>query len=277
MVGHAEIQRASETAGRDEAALVVVHGPYLGRMYRIRGGPLTVGSDGASDIRLESEGVLARHATVIRDADGVVLIDEQNATRVNDEPISEVRLGYGDVIRMGRAALLFLSGTELQQKYEEELHRLSKLDTLTLAFNRRSFDDVLVHEFERSQREDRPVSLLMIGLDGLAHHNEAHGRIVGDELLRGVAALVRNTIFGSIVARHESDVFSVMLPYARLEQAVEEAEALRTVVAQKYPLTVSVGAVTWDGVMDRRTLLDAGMARLKAAKASGRDRVSTLP
>lgn len=268
-------KRGGVPPGSDRAAFVVVHGSNVGRMFGVGTGTSSIGPDEASDVQIDADGVRGGHAAVVHDDAGVTIRDAGHGILVNGKSIDEARLCDGDVIRVGRGALMFLCGEDLQRKYEEELRRLSTVDTLTLAFNWRYFAKVLEHELDRSRRHDRPVSLLMVGLDHFSTYNECHGRLAGDELLCRIVEMARETTrSGSVVARHQSDVFVVILPNTRLELATAVGETLRHNVARTLPTTISIGVAMWDGSQGVDALVEQASERLRRAKQGGRNGIA---
>lgn len=160
----------------------------------------------------------------------------------------------------------------------------ARLDPLTGLYNRRWLDEVLVREYHHSARARRPLSLLMIDLDLFKHINDAHGHLVGDEVLRILAARLRNAVAASgTVSRFGGEEFAVLLPDTPLEDALALAERFRLNVREN-PIatslgpvfaTVSVGAAERAGCESARTLLQRADAALYRAKSFGRDCVAT--
>jgi len=74
-----------------------------------------------------------------------------------------------------------------------EVYKLAALDQLTGLYNRRSGEQRLAQEISRAQRHGRPLTVLVMDLDGLKQVNDRHGHAAGDTLLKG---------FGSPAARH---------------------------------------------------------------------------
>jgi diguanylate cyclase (GGDEF)-like protein len=158
-------------------------------------------------------------------------------------------------------------------------------DALTGLPNRRSFDRYLDDEVAVRLRGSRSGSLglMIFDIDLFKSINDAHGHLVGDEVLRGIAArLEMITRRGEPVARVGGEEFAVILPTTNPDEIVVAAERLRAGIAEApfdtasgpLDVTVSVGAVctpvVTEGISDR--LYVAADTALYAAKAAGRNR-----
>jgi diguanylate cyclase (GGDEF)-like protein len=160
---------------------------------------------------------------------------------------------------------------------------LARTDELTGMNNRRAFLELAEHSLQQAERYDRPLSLVLFDLDGFKAINDAHGHAAGDEVLRTVAEVVRNTIRTSDVAgRLGGEEFGVLLPETDAAAALVIAERLRAGFAATpargrqatLRFTASFGVVERDGAngpMDE--LLARADSALYQAKARGRDRV----
>jgi diguanylate cyclase (GGDEF)-like protein len=163
------------------------------------------------------------------------------------------------------------------------LHDQAITDALTGLFNRRHFQDNLDKEMRRCEREERPLSLLLLDLDHFKQYNDRWGHTQGDEELRRVSAQVTKSIRTTDMAfRYGGEEFAVLLPSCSKEQAAEVAEKIRAAVGAHGHragvlgrTTVSIGVATFpqDG-QAARSLVDTADGALYAAKAAGRDRVS---
>jgi diguanylate cyclase (GGDEF)-like protein len=103
----------------------------------------------------------------------------------------------------------------------EEVYKLAVLDPLTGLHNRRSGDQRLAEEISRAQRHGRPLTILMIDLNGLKHLNDKFGHAAGDELIRHFAARLSKAIRGSDLAiRRGGDEFLVLLPECKPDEVV---------------------------------------------------------
>jgi diguanylate cyclase len=111
---------------------------------------------------------------------------------------------------------------------ENELHRLSgevSTDQLTQVANRRG----LLRDFDqaraRADRNGEPLAMGLLDIDNFKRLNDELGHNAGDEALRSLAALVKNSLRPSdTVARYGGEEFVVLLP----ETSVADAQAILT-------------------------------------------------
>ena len=183
----------------------------------------------------------------------------------------------------------------LEARHAQEL---AKIDDLTGLYNDRYLHVRLREELANSVSTGDPCSLIFVDLDHFKPVNDAHGHLIGSQVLREVGYLLRRTTAGAnaILARYGGDEFTIVLPGRTAEQAEELAERLRTAIRQTVFLARSYGpdlpalhlrnAITASfGVADTRAVLNInGEAAVRlirvadqamyAAKAAGRDRVA---
>ncbi len=153
--------------------------------------------------------------------------------------------------------------------------------------------DALTDMLNRSELEAR-LRTLLTGMSGASHIllylnvdllkmiNDSCGHAAGDEALRQIAAILRaNVAGGHMLTRMSSDEFGVLLENVTLEQAREQAEAIREAVHaarfawkdRSFSMGVSIGVVALEG-QNVADLLAAGDAACQAAKNKGRNRIS---
>src|SRR5271156_4171957 len=100
-----------------------------------------------------------------------------------------------------------------------EVYKLAALDQLTGLYNRRSGEQRLAQEISRAQRHGRPLTVLLMDLDGLKQINDRHGHAAGDTVLKGFADRLQRAIRGSDLAvRLGGDEFMALLPECRAEE-----------------------------------------------------------
>jgi two-component system, cell cycle response regulator len=155
-----------------------------------------------------------------------------NGTFVNDVCISKSGLKDGDYLRFGCCIFRFLSGDNVESQYYEEIHRLTIIDALTGAHNKRYLLEYLDRELMRSIRHRHPLSLIMLDIDWFKSINDQFGHLAGDFILREMAACIRAGIRQEeFFARYGGEEFALVLPEETQEGAVKAAERVRERVA----------------------------------------------
>jgi len=170
-----------------------------------------------------------------------------------------------------------------------QVQQLATLDALTGVANRRHFLDLARHEVERAQRYHHPLSLLMIDVDHFKQLNDTYGHLVGDQVLRAIAARLRNSLReNDVVGRFGGEEFMVLLPETGREQALQVAERLREAIGGQAVVTderavcvsVSIGVVSCGcsalPLTIEQLLKDADDA-LYVAKRRGRNQIQAAP
>jgi diguanylate cyclase (GGDEF)-like protein len=100
-----------------------------------------------------------------------------------------------------------------------EVYKLAALDQLTGLYNRRSGEQRLAQEISRAQRHGRPLTILLMDLDGLKQINDRFGHAAGDQMLKGFAERLQRAIRGSDLAvRIGGDEFMALLPECRADE-----------------------------------------------------------
>jgi diguanylate cyclase (GGDEF)-like protein len=129
----------------------------------------------------------------------------------------------------------------------EEVYKLAVLDPLTGLHNRRSGEQRLDEEIARSTRHVRPLTVLLLDIDGLKHCNDDYGHDAGDLMLRAFADRLKRAIRGSDLAvRQGGDEFLVILPECRAEEVRHVLARLSGVEidcgkGKKLPITFACG------------------------------------
>jgi diguanylate cyclase (GGDEF)-like protein len=171
------------------------------------------------------------------------------------------------------------SQAEAQAALSTSLAQLATLDHLTGCLNRRAFDSRLAAEVDHAHRLGRGLSVLIVDVDHFKQVNDGHGHLVGDQVLSGVSAALRDTCrAGDTVGRIGGDEFAVILPDTTGEVAAAEGERLRLAAHDLHlpvPVTLSIGAAQLTPAVDTsQGLLQAADLALYEVKSAGRDAVT---
>ncbi|MCU0693205.1 MAG: GGDEF domain-containing protein [Polyangiaceae bacterium] len=276
-------------SARRNDCLVVIYtkeATLLGKRFVLEDNLMRVGRGADNHIVLDGDSVSRRHCHFQRRGDAWLVVDDgsTNGTYVNDDHISaEHRLANGDRIKVGPTIFKFLSGTDVESQYHEEIYRLTIIDGLTQAYNKRYLFEALEREIIRARRHSRDLGILMFDIDHFKKINDEHGHLAGDVVLKELARLIQARIRrDEVLARYGGEEFVVMLPETPLEGGVSLAENLRARVEEhpfvfqsdRIRVTISLGcAALTDEDRSATEMLQRADERLYEAKRSGRNRV----
>lgn len=177
--------------------------------------------------------------------------------------------------------------TERRQMEEElrlhavEMERLSMTDPLTGVGNRRCLDVRLGEEAQVIRRYGGSCSVIFADLDHFKRVNDQFGHVVGDEILRSFATVLRShTRDSDLIARFGGEEFVLLLPHTDIDAASALAERIRRMLEANTipPLTWSITASF--GVAELRedgttmNLLQRADEALYRAKRGGRNQIA---
>lgn len=158
------------------------------------------------------------------------------------------------------------------------LQQVAEVDYLTHLFNRRNIDQLLFKELARSERNQTPVSLMLIDLDNFKQINDKRGHAQGDEILIQVANFLReNTRSYDSIGRWGGDEFILISPELHQQDALNYAERLiesfRASPVGQGDLSLSIGVATHtpDTPYDLNTFFEHADQALYASKGRGKD------
>jgi diguanylate cyclase (GGDEF)-like protein len=164
----------------------------------------------------------------------------------------------------------------------ERLQAIVLTDPLSGCYNRRGLNQLAEREVSRAIRQKKEIAVLAIDLDHFKRVNDDYGHLTGDEVIREVGALLRQTAReADVVARFGGEEFTVLAPESSEEGALILADrvmqAFRSYKFRSLPpdirITTSIGvAADWARDDDiAKTLLARADEALYVAKRNGRD------
>jgi diguanylate cyclase (GGDEF)-like protein/PAS domain S-box-containing protein len=171
-----------------------------------------------------------------------------------------------------------------RRRFEERLRHLADHDPLTGLLNRRRLEQELQLRIDLAARGAPGGAVLLMDLDNFKYVNDTLGHRAGDELIRGVAGVMRRRLReGDKLARLGGDEFAIVLGDVGHAEARRVAEDLRAAVrgftmdvgGRTVRTTASIGIALIDGrVTSAERLIVEGDLAMYAAKRAGRDRVT---
>ncbi len=147
------------------------------------------------------------------------------------------------------AALVYLSDITDRKLSAEKLHYMGTHDSLTGLYNRAYFDAVLDQGADHAAR---PISILMLDMNGLKRVNDTCGHAVGDDLIKHSANVLIRAMRGEdIVARIGGDEFAVIMPATDQEAAQKVMGRIQSAVQSHnetyqdhQPISLAIGCAT---------------------------------
>jgi diguanylate cyclase (GGDEF)-like protein len=191
--------------------------------------------------------------------------------------------GSREIAALSAAVRSLLRRVGSAQDQVRHARRLAETDALTGLLNRRAFLPLASEALHGVAREGRSHALLMVDIDHFKRINDTHGHAVGDDVIRAVGTVLRQTVRASDeVARFGGEEFVALLRDVELEAAGGLAEracdAIRALTVTSgdtaVACTASIGvAALRSGDSDVETAIARADHALYRAKAGGRDQM----
>jgi diguanylate cyclase (GGDEF)-like protein len=275
--------------GIRRGVLTVLSGSRPGMILPLGEADLTIGRTEESMVALADESLSRKHARFYEAAGRYFVedLESTNGTFLNGERlVAAAALEDGARIQLGVETLLrFTLQDETELEVTRRMYEAAVRDPLTGCFNRNFLDERLLAEFSYAKRHGTSLTLLFVDADHFKVVNDTHGHPAGDEVLRRVAALLRESIRSEdILARFGGEEFVIAVRGIPMPGVRVIAERVRAGVealvieheGARIAATVSVGVATQSPAHEHASvdeLLATADAALYEAKARGRNRV----
>jgi two-component system cell cycle response regulator len=170
------------------------------------------------------------------------------------------------------------------KKAHAKMAEMSTVDELTKLHNRRYFIEAMEGEFERANRYETEMALIMMDLDHFKEVNDTHGHPAGDMVLSEIGRTLKELVRrNDIACRYGGEEFAVILPNVSRDNIYAAYERFREIVSKqpfeyetkKIHITISIGiAFSNDAKLINDLLTHADQA-LYQAKKTGRNKTLT--
>ncbi len=266
-------------AGRDMLRFVTLHGED----------EVVIGRDENGGLVLTDASVSRRHARVVVQDDGAVMVQDlgsTNGTAVNGQPVERSLVRPGDHLEIG-AVSLRLDHLSLEEvaHLENVLARLEhgNRDPLTGLHTRAYLEDELPGLMERSLRADLDLTCLFFDVDKFKNINDTFGHTIGDDVLVGVSRLMMLGVRDlDPCVRYGGEEVVLFLQGSNEEAGAEVGDRIRRSIsghdwmrtAPNLAVTASCGVAQWTPREPSRDWLARADRALFHAKRNGRNRIS---
>jgi len=155
-------------------------------------------------------------------------------------------------------------------------------DGLTGLFRHSRIIEQLEVAVRRADRQNGRLAVAMLDIDGFKEVNDEHGHLVGDQVLKALAYLLRQRLrMSDVLGRFGGDEYIVILPDTDGVAALEKMDDIRLNFAAidhdtgqgSFSVTLSCGVAEFPAALTSHELIAAADETLYRAKRGGRDRV----
>jgi len=206
------------------------------------------------------------------------LIVSENLGDVTDQLLLHVpRAAINETAERERQIDLIRELQARATRFEREANE----DSLTGLFNRRYLDRCLNDLSARAIQSGRPLCAIMADIDSFKQINDQFSHMLGNDVLRIVAALIRQATRNSdVAARYGGEEFLLLLPNTSLADAANVGEKIRSLIENyawhtldpRLKVTISIGVAMQEGD-DPQQMIARADDLLYVAKRGGKNRV----
>lgn len=163
-----------------------------------------------------------------------------------------------------------------------QLYKTATIDKLTGVYLRKHFETQFSRQIEDCRRLGESLSVVMLDIDHFKVVNDTFGHRRGDEVLRKIAAIIRDSVRSEdLVGRYGGEEFIVLLPTAKADKAYQIVERIRQniegakILGDNHPVTVSAGIAVYPQMgTSQGELIDRADQALYESKNTGRNKTT---
>lgn len=168
------------------------------------------------------------------------------------------------------------------QRELDETSEMVRHDPLTGTLNRKGLDEALEREIAVARRRATPLCIALLDIDNFKELNDTFGHRTGDEALRHLATVMRESLRPQdLVGRYGGEEFVILLPDTDEQHALSAIGRLQRELTKRFFLaenrrlliTFSAGLALLGGDEDPYRAIDRADKAMYAAKRAGKNRV----
>ena len=205
---------------------------------------------------------------------GIVNVSDKRSKKNQSDAFNEFDLKIFSTI-INQAGVMIENAN-----YYRELEYLTTIDSLSNIYNHRYFIKYINNEIKRISRYKSPLSIIMLDIDNFMDYNEVYGRDEGDNLIKNLGRLLKNTSREVDVAcRYAGDEFVLILPATDVTQANFVALKILKMMKKlkaKRQISVSIGVAGYSEGIKSSDLILKSYQALYNAKKQYRNKVCCL-
>lgn len=238
----------------------------------------------ATEVRGSLQSLTDAYRRSLREQQRLVRVSDrqqEQLRRMTQELREKTRLFEEQAVSLHALNRALENEIERRKEIEDQLRRMATTDCLTGVYNRYRFMEISKYEFLRMQRNELPLSVMMLDLDHFKEVNDRYGHAVGDSALCCFAKLCVNSVRAvDSVGRLGGEEFAIILPETDATEAMMVAQRIRRVVSanefispsgEVFNLTVSIGVAEVQQEKNLEQVLSRADQALYAAKRAGRN------
>ncbi|MDA9552870.1 diguanylate cyclase [Emcibacteraceae bacterium] len=163
----------------------------------------------------------------------------------------------------------------------------SRTDALTNIGNRKFFEEKIEEYVTNHKKLGHDLCLIPCDIDFFKKFNDNFGHQIGDQVLKVVAHVIKKELgLQGSAARYGGEEFAILLPKAKLGDAIELADHIRKVISERIiknkntganfgRITMSFGVASMNANMTADDLIQKSDSALYLSKANGRNMVQS--
>ncbi|WP_438993661.1 GGDEF domain-containing protein [Pseudemcibacter sp.] len=163
----------------------------------------------------------------------------------------------------------------------------SRTDALTNIGNRKFFEEKIEEYVTNHKKLGHDLCLILCDIDFFKKFNDNFGHQIGDQVLKVVAHVIKKELgLQGSAARYGGEEFAILLPKAKLGDAIELADHIRKVISERIiknkntganfgRITMSFGVASMNANMTADDLIQKSDSALYLSKANGRNMVQS--